>query len=147
MYNLANNLFEQNKENIYNTSTKSFNPHWVLTREVKDIKAMETLPSNIKVDEDNEYLVDINNTKFEDLPLDIQIGNFALAKAVMAINSTNCLEESVKKIVNQSAWLQEDCGHIIGCAVDLPIKDLCDKTKVMDLINDAGTMTTHQKLR
>lgn len=147
MYNLANNLFEQNKENSYNASTKSFNPHWVPTREVEDIKAMETLPSNIKVDEDNEYLVDINNTKFEDLPLDIQIGNFALAKAVMAVNRTNGLEESVKKIVNQSAWLQEDCGHIAGCTVDMSIKDLCDKTKVVDLINEAGTITTHQKLR
>lgn len=147
MYNLANNLFEQNKENSYNPSTKSYSPLWILTREVEDIKAMETLPSNIKADEDNEYLIDINNTKFEDLPLDIQIGNFALAKAIMTISKNNISEDNVRKIINQSSWIQENYDHVAGCTIDMPIKDLCNKTRIDDLINNAKSDTSRKELR
>lgn len=147
MYNLANNLFEQNKENSYNPSTKSYSPLWVLTSESDNIKAMEILPSNIKVDEDNEYLIDINNTKFEDLPLDIQIGNFALAKAITAISKSNITEDNVKKIINQSSWIQENYDHVAGCTVDMSIKDLSNKTRIDELINNAKTDTSRKELR
>lgn len=147
-YNLANNLFEQNKKSAYDKESNTYKSKWVNIEDKKYVENLgETLPSYVKVDTNGQYLIDINNARFEDLSIDWQIGNFALAQLVMGIARTDCTSDDICKVVANNPWLKIAEDKIVGCNINLPVKELENKNLLIDMINDAGTQAIHQKLK